>query len=128
MKQSSECRSTRVLAASLVAGIVLIAGAVVYFAGPSSPWLPKCPLHEMTGLHCPGCGMTRATHALLHGDLPGAFRFNPLVMGLLPLGALALAFRFRIGIKTAWVLVALVIAFGVLRNLPSWPFVLLAPP
>lgn len=116
------------LAAVLVAGIVVIAGAVVFFAGPSSPWLPKCLLHEMTGLHCPGCGMTRATHALLHGDVPGAFRFNPLVMALLPLGALALAFRFRVGIKTAWVLVLLVIVFGVLRNLPSWPFVLLAPP
>jgi hypothetical protein len=42
-------------------------------AGPSF-----CPLKAMTGLPCPGCGMTRATVALLHGDLATSFHFHPL--------------------------------------------------
>ncbi len=36
---------------------------------------------------CPGCGITRATLALLHGDLHAALRFHPLVLVLAPLMA-----------------------------------------
>jgi hypothetical protein len=34
---------------------------------------------------CPGCGMTRATMALLHGDLAGAFALHPLSPVIAPL-------------------------------------------
>jgi hypothetical protein len=37
------------------------------------------------GVPCPGCGLTRATLALLHGDLRAALRFHPLVWLLTPL-------------------------------------------
>ena len=36
-----------------------------------------CPFKRVTGLPCPGCGMTHATRALLHGDLVGMVRFHP---------------------------------------------------
>jgi hypothetical protein len=36
---------------------------------------------------CPGCGMTRATLRLLHGDLAGAMRYHPVALP----GALGLA-------------------------------------
>ncbi len=36
-----------------------------------------CPFRALTGLPCPGCGMTRAWISLLHGDLSAAFRFHP---------------------------------------------------
>lgn len=73
--------------------------------------------------------MTRAAHALLHGDVAAAFRFNPLGMALIPLGLVAFAAGMRrMGPKTAWVLALVVIMFGVLRNLPGQPFELLAPP
>ncbi|MEM6279299.1 MAG: DUF2752 domain-containing protein, partial [Verrucomicrobiota bacterium] len=55
------------------------------------PWLPRCLLHESTGLHCPSCGNTRATHALLHGDLAGAFRQNAVFVIALPFLALGAA-------------------------------------
>lgn len=40
------------------------------------PLAPKCPLKWLTGLSCPACGIQRALHALLHGDIVGAMRFN----------------------------------------------------
>jgi len=42
------------------------------------PLVPACPWHVMTGWPCPGCGTTRAIVHLLHADVPGAMRFNPL--------------------------------------------------
>jgi hypothetical protein len=46
---------------------------------------PFCPLALFAGIPCPGCGLTRATIALFHGDLGGALRFHPLVLVLTPL-------------------------------------------
>lgn len=40
---------------------------------------PLCPLHALTGIPCPTCGMTRATNALLYGDFAGALKWNPLL-------------------------------------------------
>jgi hypothetical protein len=104
-------------------------------------WLPGCLFHDFTGLSCPGCGMTRAVHATLHGRLGEAFRFNPVGMILLPVAAVGVAieilswvlgrplpFRLRVGVTGAWILVGVVIAFWIVRNIPAWPFTLLAPP
>lgn len=54
----------------LVAGGVAAATAYVALVDPNQPGhFPLCPLKEMTGLDCPGCGGLRAVHALCHGDL-----------------------------------------------------------
>ena len=43
---------------------VMIAAAVLYRNPPGSSWItPPCMMHKVTGLHCPGCGSTRATYA-----------------------------------------------------------------
>lgn len=54
---------------------------------------PLCPTATLLGIPCPGCGLTRATFALLHGDLHGALRLHPLSPLLTPLfvGALLTA-------------------------------------
>jgi len=55
--------------------------------------LPFCPMAGVLGVPCPGCGLTRATFALVHGDVHGALHLHPLVFVIAPLflGAVASA-------------------------------------
>lgn len=107
-----------------------LAAAVVFAFDPTRVSLfPPCPLHQYTGLWCPGCGTTRAMHQLLHGNVAAAFRFNPLAISLLPvIGYLAIRREEQV-MKPVWIwtLLGVVVAFGVLRNIPVYPFNLLAP-
>lgn len=62
--------------------IILVLLAVLAFSWAFDPvdgpaFYPQCPVKWLTGLDCPGCGSARALHALLHGELGAAFRFNP---------------------------------------------------
>jgi hypothetical protein len=125
-------------------GILVLACGAFFLRerGPSGlPWLPDCTFHRLSDLHCAGCGMTRAAHATLHGRIGEAFRFNPVGMVLLPLACVGigieilgwvrgkpLPFRLNVGAAGAWVIVWIVVAFWILRNIPCWPFTLLAPP
>ncbi len=45
---------------------------------PAEPSIILCPFRFLTGLPCPGCGMTRAFCAIGHGDVWRAVRFNAL--------------------------------------------------
>ena len=65
-----------------VASMAACAGA---FALAVQSDFPLCPLAGSFGIPCPGCGLTRATLALLHGDVRGATHFHPLVLLLAPL-------------------------------------------
>jgi hypothetical protein len=46
---------------------------------------PLCPTRLFFGLPCPGCGLTRATLALLRFDWAGVWRFHPLAPIMAPL-------------------------------------------
>ncbi len=37
-----------------------------------------CPIRYVTGIPCPGCGLTRAYWAVLHLDFAAAFSYHPL--------------------------------------------------
>lgn len=39
-----------------------------------------CPLRAVTGVPCPGCGLTRAWLAALRLDFPAAFQAHPLFL------------------------------------------------
>jgi hypothetical protein len=106
-----------------------IGGAIFVFDPTRLGVFPPCPLHELTGLWCPGCGSTRALHQLVHGHLGLAFRLNPLAISLLPLvGYLAVRHE-RVAMKAVWIwtLLVTVVLFGILRNIPVYPLTLLAP-
>jgi hypothetical protein len=119
----------------------LAAGGYVLAVVPptADTWYPKCTLHSVTGLHCPGCGTTRAYHALLNGRVAQACAYNAIAVALLPaLGWWLFQLAFRpLHTRTtrasrwtgflAWFIFVSVFAFGIIRNLPWYPFTLLAP-
>lgn len=101
---------------------------------------PKCPTFVTTGLHCPGCGTLRAMHQLLHGHLLVAASYNLMMIVMLPMLAYGLLASSvskitgrhlpcpTVGAKLAWTLLAALILFTILRNVPYYPLTLLAPP
>jgi hypothetical protein len=113
-----------------VIGAIVSCVVVLYLFDPSKyPIYPVCPLHQTTGLLCPGCGGLRAVHQLTHGHLAAAWRFNPMVVALAP-AAIWLGLREVIwqmtgrklpGLVThpflAWLLAGSLVLFGILRNL-----------
>jgi hypothetical protein len=93
----------------------------------------------LTGLNCPGCGTLRGIHQLLHGHPLAALDLNPLMILALPfmlyifLSYALVAVRGR-GLPRVfmppaliWVMFWVIIAFWVLRNIPVYPFTVLAP-
>ena len=92
-------------------------------------FFPPCPFYRLLHLYCPGCGSTRATFCLLHGDPAGVWRYNPFYLPTLIFAALLLFLPKWAGkpviVRTYIVLLVL---FWILRNLPWHPFNLLAPP
>lgn len=107
--------------------------AVAYLAA-TDPYRPGghlvCPVLALTGLYCAGCGGQRAVHDLAHGDVAAAWGMNPLVVVGAPLVLLVWAAWLRrrwLGAPAvaggrgtaAWVLLAVVVAFAVLRNVPA---------
>lgn len=113
---------------------MLVAGALLYAVDPNEPGhYPMCPTRWLFGIDCPGCGVLRATHALLHGDVPAALDHN----ALLPLYLGAAAWFAARWYRAAWrgrhpavttaqargrtmVLIAsmvVIVVFGVVRNL-----------
>ena len=121
--------------AVIVAGVAFAgAGAVVYFFNPgSNGFYPICLFHQLTGLNCPGCGGTRSAYALLHGNIMLALKDNALFVVLLA-AAVARGIWFAaktirrqpaaniLPAKFLWVLLAVVVIFMVLRNLPAFDF------
>ena len=89
---------------------------------------PPCLLHELTGIYCPGCGDTRALSALIRGDLAGCFASNVL---FLPAILFIIATRvYPKLLRNPYVPLAvlvIIVLFSILRNLPWYPFSLLAP-
>jgi len=113
----------------LLGGLV---GAAILFHFPPDEYrfYPRCLLYTLTGLQCPGCGGLRAAHHLLHGEFASAFQLNPLLISLLPGVALILlacvlkrttgrdwlhSIRWPFWL---WLLLAVVVAFAIARNLP----------
>lgn len=135
-------RQTRRVRYALAAMAAASAGAGVWLLrafdpnAPGNLFLP-CLFRQFTGLYCPGCGTTRALHALVHGDLGGFIAMNPLLAvvapGLLVVTAHGMGYRLRLPPALMDVLLGarfwLILIFGywVARNLPWWPFSWLAP-
>jgi len=102
----------------------------------SSPF-PPCSFFAVTGYYCIVCGLTRALHALAHGDIATAFAMNPLAMLMLAVVPLVLGWALGWRPRALQPLITLLTkpvfwltllpAYWIARNLPWAPFSWLAP-
>lgn len=103
-----------------------------------------CVFNKLTGLHCPGCGSTRASHALLNFDIKGAWQKNRAFVVAVPFIIFGFSYSYLRWMNPRWVakltpiiasipkpipylVFAILLLFGILRNLPIEPFSQLAP-
>jgi hypothetical protein len=127
MDSSIMARRLKTVGFGLLFGVV--AATVFAFDPERVSIYPVCPFHQWTGLWCPGCGTTRAFHQLLHGNVGAAFRFNALSMCMLPVAGYLIVRGDTSTVRPTWIwaLLVVIVTFGVLRNIPVYPFTLLAP-
>ena len=126
-------RSAFVLAVAVP--LICTAAAALVLWGKNAfgiSFLP-CSIRQITGFNCVSCGATRATFALLRGDLATAVYYNPLyIMFLcwllyfyvrLVLSLFVRPYR-RYTLKLDWkraaVLAVIIFFFTVIRNLPFY--------
>ena len=98
-------------------------------------WRIPCPIYEITGLHCPGCGITRMCLALVRLDFVAAAHNNLFALSALPIACGMYAYKTLQYVRTGktttktWeqalyvVLLVLCVTFSVLRNwgiCPVW--------
>lgn len=124
-------------------GLLILVPVIIglfFFINPEKGGVfPECIFHKITGYYCPGCGSQRAFHAFLHLDVRGVLRNNLLFLPggaavtygiLLPVVNRVFHKNYPNVLYNKWtplLFFAIIVAFGILRNLPYYPFSLLAP-
>jgi uncharacterized membrane protein (DUF485 family) len=123
--------------------LLLLFGVVAFFYFTINPnevdFMLKCPLYSTTGVYCPGCGSQRAAHHLLHFDILKAAQNNILFL----IAIIGVLYHYSIPLlnsyfhknyksifdntRNLWIALVLIVIFWVLRNIPYYPFTLLAP-
>lgn len=78
MKQRLKSETTKFLIILIVGGIYLLFFKYTKFKIP-------CIFHELTGLLCPGCGISRMLANISAGDFFSAYGYNKLLFITLPL-------------------------------------------
>ena len=127
-----------------IAFVLIILGSLFYVYSFFNPvehsFFIPCPFNYVTGYHCPGCGSQRAIHQLLHFNVLGALKMNPLLVLSLPLLIFGVGVQiwnfifetqYRIKIFYSNIFIygyfIIVVLYWVIRNIPYEPFILLAP-
>ena len=119
----------------LTATLLIIGGVIAYLLYKNidpgaSVYAPKCMSYSVFNFICPGCGVQRAIHAILNGEILEAIYFNPLIVLSAPyISLLVLMDIFKLkyklprlyetlyGQRAIWILIALLIVYSVLRNI-----------
>ncbi|HZJ26582.1 MAG TPA: DUF2752 domain-containing protein [Acidimicrobiia bacterium] len=120
--------------APLLAGALLAAGCAAVAVVDPTDGPTICPFKAATGLDCPGCGGTRAAHALFRGDLLAAASYNVLALVAIPFilwGTFAWLTRafggrtirtYAPSLPVTLVALGVLLSFWVVRNLSMAPF------
>ncbi len=106
----------------------VLAGAYTLFFIYTGVGIP-CVFKLITGLSCPGCGVTRMLISILRLDFHNAFLYNPVLFVLLPFFAVLACRIAYVYIKRGttdpgkgfnyimYVIIGILYVFGILRNL-----------
>ena len=114
------------------AGVFLLLGLAYFLLTQLTPLRIPCIFQKITGFACPGCGMTHLCMRLLRLDSAGenlaAALLAPLWLAGILIRALWNPAWFSKGSRAEnillWGSVAVLLLFGVLRNLPGLEFLL----
>lgn len=109
-----------------IIGIILVK---IYNPEEESFFIP-CMLYKLTGIKCPGCGMTRSVHYLVNGDIKQAMWYNLMLVPIIILVIYALYRYIRYLIKDEEIInkmlenvlkvfLVAILVFGVARNLTT---------
>jgi len=111
---------------------VLLVGTIyLIFTSLTGLGIP-CIFRRISGIFCPGCGISRMFIALAHLDFAAAFGYNPFLFCLLPLGCTLFLYKSTVYVKYGdtkmplWeqilyvVIFVLCIIFTVMRNMESF--------
>lgn len=111
------------------AALLMAGGAYAVFCLRTGKGVP-CLFHLVTGLQCPGCGVSRMLLCLLRLDFSGAWEANPVILCLLLPGGIVAGKCVCQYVKTGnpnprglwnaalWGMIVILLVFGVVRNLP----------
>ena len=100
-----------------------------YFDPAQYSFFYSCPIKNITGYQCAGCGTQRAIHQLLHFNVLEAFRLNSLIVISLPFLLLGIGvtvwnyifetqYRIKLFYNNKFIIgsILIVILYSVLRN------------
>lgn len=106
---------------------VLVAGVIYYFLVTFTSFRIPCFFHLVTGLKCPGCGVSTIFVEASHLNIAAAFAANPFLFVTFPFIVFELVWamiRTQRGTKNPraneillWIYIGLLLAWGVIRNI-----------
>ncbi len=120
-------RLYRVIKAYIVIIVIFIS---YFFINKYTGFGIPCPFNKLTGLLCPGCGVTRCLFSILQLHFREAFNYNPLVFIYLPFIIAYILYKdylyvynkkdkilVKIPSIFTYILLIITIAFGIIRNI-----------
>ena len=114
-----------------ISGALLIAGLLYYAFIRLTGFYVPCIFRLITGLKCPGCGVSTMCVALLQLDFEGAYTANPFLLITSPFVAFEIIYTFfvagpdtlqrgrfhRVNNILLYIYAALLIIWGIYRNI-----------
>ncbi|MBP5773013.1 MAG: DUF2752 domain-containing protein [Eubacterium sp.] len=111
---------------------IIGSGLLIYAIMTISQYDFFCPFYKMSGIYCPGCGLTRSCMRLIHLDFYHSFRNHPaffvgavvwIIISIFAFIGKPKCFRnSKVNLTIMYITLGLYIAFAILRNIPGFEF------
>ena len=111
----------------ITAGLVIALGILYYVLVTTTEFRIPCLFHLVTGLKCPGCGVSTMLVEASHLDFAAAFAANPYLFVTAPFIIFEIIYSAVLTLKkkenpkaneiALWIYIAGLLVFAVLRNI-----------